>query len=141
MKTSMREFYAAGGKIVSEYDARFNRANPEPFAIWIVESGDEFSRMEDLKGDAFDPRHNPGISSDELAAEEARFERRVQDQGVWRYRAQIFDGASWLWIDEIGGFVGSGFEGSGYDEDMARALLEEREKLESANERAVGVAG
>ena len=141
MKTSMREFYAAGGKIVSEYVARFSRDNPDPFAMRIVESPDAFAHMGDLKGDLFDPRHNPDISSDELAAEEASFERRVQDQGVWRYLAQIFDGASWLWIDEIGGFVGSDFEGSGYDEDMARALLEEREKLESANERAVGVAG
>lgn len=53
----------------------------------------------------------------------AIYERCNRD-GVWGYVAEVWDGAQWVDADSIWGFIGTDFEGSGYDTDLMRAALD-----------------
>lgn len=75
----------------------------------ILEILDEIYEMENLKGDCFDPRHNPEIDAVELAAQEFNFEQKVFSEGVYGYvLEQWFPdvGRGWETVDSCWGFVG-----------------------------------
>lgn len=100
--------------------------------IWNRDEGrlilvpDETADMESLKGDSFNPEVNTDIPREKLEAEEKDFEQRVERDGVWGAIAEVYlpDEDAWEELDAIWGFVGGDFIGSGYDEDMAKALIE-----------------
>lgn len=72
----------------------------------IREVPDEFVDMEYLKGDAFNPEHNPALSPYELAISELEFESQVEDEGVYGYILERFDGIEYRPVESCWGFVG-----------------------------------
>jgi len=81
--------------------------------------------LEELKGDCYSPAAHPDMLPDQLRAEERKFERRVEQDGVWGYEVQTWNpgiGEGWEHVDSIWGFVGEDFEGSGHDAHL-RSLL------------------
>ena len=76
----------------------------------IVEIVDKFYDLENLKGDCFNPEANPDINADSLRADEIAFENLVNDEGVFGYELEKWDGEvgkGWTSIDGCWGFVGS----------------------------------
>jgi hypothetical protein len=89
--------------------------------------------VENAKGDVFDPKHNPDVNPSQLAADEALFEARIQDEGmhglVAERRIGTGDGDdAWEHVDSIFGFVGHDGLQSGYDADLLASLLKGGDK-------------
>ncbi len=81
----------------------------------ILEIEDQTFSLEDLKGDCFKPEVSPEIDPKVLKIEEARFERLVEEEGVFGYVLEIWDqrpGQGYVEADSCWGFVGS------YREDL-----------------------
>jgi len=75
----------------------------------ITQRIDECASLKDLKGDCFDPTTNPDIDPDRLADEERKFERAVNEEGVYGYvleRWNLAVDVGWEHIDSCWGFVG-----------------------------------
>jgi hypothetical protein len=84
---------------------------------------DTSSTMDDLKGETFCPKVNPGIHPDRLKHEEQCFERRVEQDGVSGLVGKYWDGRRWVIADSCWGFVGDDWKDSGYDQDIRAATL------------------
>lgn len=112
----------AGGETIPECEtpARWRPGSPR---VRIVEHPDEILRMDDLKGDCFNPDVNSNINPNRLEREESEFEARVRDNGVWGYVAEYWDGTEWCDADSIWGFVGNDFIGSCYDDELMESAL------------------
>lgn len=91
--------------------------------IVIEQVADSHFDMENLKGDCYNPEVNHDIPKDRLAREEAAFEARVEAEGVWGIVGYVKDGNNLDMVDSCFGFVGRDFLGSGYDVDIANAVL------------------
>ena len=101
-------------EVIREYMDR--RIIKEPDESWIIEN---------LKGDQFIYRENPGIDPAQLRADELAFESRIETEGVWGYLVQRWNpsvGVGWETKDSVWGLVGNDWEGSGYDKDMFAQL-------------------
>lgn len=75
----------------------------------IIEIPDEMSIMDDLKGDSFNPKIVTDIEPDVLKRDELRFERNVENDGVWGYILEKWNpeiGIGWSQVDACFGFVG-----------------------------------
>lgn len=69
--------------------------------------------IENLKGDCFNPKYidqmNPGITVEQLRAEELVFEEHVASSGVYGYMLERWNpapGVGWEHLDSCWGFVG-----------------------------------
>lgn len=94
----------------------------------LIEVDDTDYDMDNLKGDCFTPKHNPGIDPAELAQQEKDFEQQVYNDGVYGYIVERWNPATdagWEHVDSIWGFVGNSFFGSGYDTDLMSQLESE----------------
>ena len=119
----LKEWAESGGEILDEYAASEDWESGDS-RVRIVAMPDHHVCMDDLKGDCFDPRHNPNINASKLAREEKEFEERVASEGVWGFRAEYWNGAEWIETDSIWGFVGDDFIGSCYDDGLMRGALD-----------------
>lgn len=75
----------------------------------IIEQLDECFDLEDLKGDCFNPKHNPSIDIDTLKQEEIDFESLVNNEGVFGYVLEKWNpeiDKGWEHVDSCWGFVG-----------------------------------
>lgn len=75
----------------------------------IVEIEDISYNLDDLKGDSFNPKHNPEIDPDELKRQEKSFEKEVNEDGVFGYVLEQWNpsvGVGWENKDSCWGFVG-----------------------------------
>lgn len=75
----------------------------------IVEYQDTDVIMEDLKGDSYNPKHNPDIDAEKLREEEIHFEDLVNREGVFGYELQRWNpepGMGYDHVDSCWGFVG-----------------------------------
>ncbi len=79
--------------------------------VWrILEIRDADFSLENLKGDCYNPIHNPDIDPEELAKQEKDFENLVDREGVYGYVLEKWDsrpGQGYEHIDSCWGFVGS----------------------------------
>lgn len=78
-----------------------------PFRIVEIPNCDV--RLEDLKGDCFNPLANPSINAITLLKEELAFELEVKNEGVFGYTLEVWDpevGMGWKEIDSCFGFIG-----------------------------------
>lgn len=104
----------------------------------IVEIPDETYRLEDLKGDCFNPEVNTDIDPKDLRRDELKFERRVNDDGVFGYILERWNpeiGHGWEHIDSCFGFIGSYTEGA---EDYEHYIVEEFKKDAKSIEKKEG---
>ena len=113
----------AGGDILDSYSIN-NDWEAGDSRVRIVAMPDDHCRMDDLKGDCFDPRVNSNINPNRLAREEREFEERVAREGVWGFRAEYWNGSEWIEADSVWGFVGDDFADSCYDDDLMRSALD-----------------
>jgi hypothetical protein len=91
----------------------------------LIRMPDEHVDWDTLKGDLYNPTCNPDMTVNQLKDEERAFECRVNDEGVWGYEVQRWNGdidGGWEHVDSIWGFVGDDFEGSGYDTGLLRLM-------------------
>ena len=75
----------------------------------IVEHEDQDVIMEDLKGDCFNPKHNPDVDPEKLKEEEKHFENLVNREGVFGYVLEQWNpepGKGYEHLDSCWGFVG-----------------------------------
>ena len=76
----------------------------------IVECFDSCTyRWDELKGDCYDPKHNPDIDPAELKQQERDFEDLVRNEGVFGYELQRWNpnpDCGWEHVDSCFGFVG-----------------------------------
>jgi hypothetical protein len=94
----------------------------------IVEHVEPHPEVENLKGDMFDPRHNPDINPIELRQDEIEFEKFVNREGVFGYELQLWNptiGRGWEHVDSCWGFVGQYSE---TDERFKHYIVEEMQR-------------
>ena len=75
----------------------------------IVECDEHHYELSDLKGDCFNPIVNPEIPKEELERQEIAFENLVNQEGVFGYVLQRWNGApgcGYEHMDSCWGFVG-----------------------------------
>jgi hypothetical protein len=85
---------------------------------------DDICSLEDLEGDLFNPRANPGISDSRLQRDREVFIAKVNREGVWGVVGEYFDAEDWQHADSCFGFIGDDWKHSGYDTDIMRATLD-----------------
>ena len=94
----------------------------------IVEIQDLYMTLEDLKGDCFNPEVNSDIDPEALKRDERRFERRVEEEGVYGYALEFWNpdiDQGWTCLDSCFGFVGQYVENAeGYDHCIVREFKE-----------------
>jgi len=76
----------------------------------IIERPDELYRIEDLKGDCFDPSIHDDIDVEELKKQELSFENKVFNEGVFGYVLEKWNpevDKGWETIESCWGFVGA----------------------------------
>lgn len=118
------------------------RANPkEPWATKLQEAWfanrvrllaalDTDFQLEDLKGDTYNRKVNPDVPEERMAREELEFEERVERQGVYGLIGEVrTDETTWEHVDSCWGFVGEDYLNSGYDADIAQAVIQKAKKL------------
>lgn len=75
----------------------------------ITEKPDDIIDLDHLKGDCFNPEHNPDIDPAKLKRDERDFERLVGREGVYGYTLERWNpevGQGWEHVDSCWGFVG-----------------------------------
>lgn len=75
----------------------------------IIEVNDSSWNLDDLKGDVFNPIHNPSVDPKELKRLEKQFESQIDDLGVFGYVLERWDqrpGQGYIEVDSCYGFVG-----------------------------------
>lgn len=91
--------------------------------------------IEDLAGDAYDPKCNPDIQASRIERERKEFVRRVDREGVWFINAEYRDPRTGEWKhgSSLGGVIGDdmGWEHGLLDDVCAECLGE----LAKANAR------
>ncbi|HBO9768492.1 TPA: hypothetical protein L5D83_003157 [Pseudomonas aeruginosa] len=90
---------------------------------------DSSCSFEDLCGDSYNPEVVTDIDADELKKQKEKFRREVKTSGVWGVILEARPSSSVPWedaehVDSIWGFVGTSFQGSGYDGDMLALAYE-----------------
>lgn len=85
---------------------------------------DESFSLAELKGDGFTPEVNSDVDPVVLRKQEKAYEQRVRRTGVWGIRSSYWTGRQWQAVDQIWGFVGKDWQGSGYDLDLMEAAIE-----------------
>jgi hypothetical protein len=118
-----RRFAALGGETKPDYEASDDWESGDS-RLRIVESAEDYMSWDDLVGDTFCPKANPDIKPEILEREEQEYSEKVRREGVWYYDAQIWNGDEWQSVDSIGGFVGDGFIGSNYDDDLMESAMD-----------------
>ena len=78
--------------------------------VWrIVEHFDQDADLENLKGDCFNPKHNPDIDPTKLKQDELEFEDLVNREGAFGYVLEKWNpapGVGFEHVDSCWGFVG-----------------------------------
>ena len=132
-KALLRRWADAGGETVEEFaTSDWELGYPR---VRIVEIADIHVSMDDLKGDCYNPKVCD-INPNRLKREEREFEERVAREGVWGYRAEVWDGTDWIETDSIYGFVGNDFNESCYDDDLMESALDRLDEILAAEARA-----
>lgn len=91
----------------------------------IIEVIDECTLLEDLKGDCYNPEVNPDIDADVLKRDERKFERHVDEFGVFGYVLEQWNpeiDKGWQHVDSCFGFVGQYQDGA---EDYDHYIIDE----------------
>lgn len=100
---------------------------------------DEYSTVEDLEGDMFNPRVNPDIAPEKLAEERNDFIDRINRDGIFGIIGEYKINSGWEVADSCWGFVGNDYEGSGYDDDIKTTTIDQlREAIRSRCRNCMG---
>ena len=92
----------------------------------IIEHVDDFTSIENLKGDCFKPEQMPHLTVEEVKTEETMFERRVEWEGVYGYELQVWNpevNRGWEFVDSCFGFVGTYEDHNHYIVDEFKAAI------------------
>lgn len=89
---------------------------------------DDCVSFDDLCGDMFSSRANPGIPPARLERERAEFLAKVQRDGVWGIVGEYWDDSTQRWehADSLWGLVGDDCTDIACTEDVKAAALRER---------------
>jgi hypothetical protein len=98
--------------------------NPKRSDVRLRVVPDELCSLEDLEGDCFNTKTNPGIPASRLERDRKEFIEKVNAEGVWGIIGEYFDGEAWQHADSCFGFVGDDWKHSGYDTDIMRETLD-----------------
>jgi len=82
--------------------------------------------LDDILGDAYDHKVNPGILPAVLDAQRRDEIERIERDGVWGIVAEYACPCCGQWIvsDSCWGFVGDDWKNSGYDDDVKQMTLD-----------------
>jgi len=100
----------------------------------ILEVSAETFSMDDLKGDCFSPEANPDIDAEVLKRDEIKFERLVENEGVYGYVLEKWNpepGSGYEDVTACWGFVGQYAEG---DETFEHYIVAEFKTLIAESE-------
>lgn len=108
---------------VAQYSSR-EPISPKRGNVRLRIVPDDICSLEDLEGDLFNPRANPGIPDSRLQRDREVFIAKVNREGVWGIVGEYFDGEAWQHADSCFGFIGDDWKHSGYDTDIMRVTLD-----------------
>ena len=115
-----------GGKMrgfSADYIEQATLETHEDGKVRILVLPDEHADYDNLTGDMFDPKHNPGVDPEQLALDEKNFQERLNRDGVWGIVGEYYNGETWECADSCWGFVGDDVKTSGYLEDIRDATI------------------
>lgn len=103
-----------------------------PFVRMRVELDDSID-IDDILGDAFNPKYVDHISPKKLEEQKKKEIERINQLGVWYAVTEYWDGKEWQQADICGGFVGQDdvWE-SGYADDLCATALDAARKAYDA---------
>lgn len=130
-------FEKAGGYECQDYEqlASGGPTEREPGRLRLVQCADEIMSFDDLAGDNYNAEANPDVPKHIMDAERQAFIDRVNSDGVWGFRSEVWDGDEWIETDSCWGFVGDDFNGSGYEGDFYDSALEAFEAIQEEEAR------
>lgn len=100
-------FEALGGYVEYEFDACEAPTKNQPGRLRVVKCPDDFYRTEDdLFGETYNPDVHPEIKPQILKKELKAAWDQVEQEGVWGYKSEFWDGENWIEGDSCWGFIG-----------------------------------